>query len=253
MARPIRYYRNADRALLWARSGGICCFPDCEVECVQEARGEDQAAIIGRIAHIEAFSDQGPRANPGLSERDRNEYENLILLCPTHHEVVDAFESIYTVEDLRRWKAERESKLSQVFTQLIGTVTFNELEMITQALAASEMLQSTSFSIVPPLEKMVRNGLSPQTQVLFNIGLAQSSQVQRYIETMNGIDRTFVARLTSGFVREYHQHRGEGLEGDSLFEQMRIFSAQGKLDLRSQCAGLAVLVYLFERCEVFEQ
>ena len=70
---------------------------------------------------------------------------------------------------------------------------------------------------------------------------------------MSGIDNTFLGRLISGFVREYQRQVGEGLEGDSLFESMRLFSAQGRSEIRYQSAGLAVLVYLFERCEVFEQ
>ena len=92
-----------------------------------------------------------------------------------------------------------------------------------------------------------------QTANLLNIGLLQSKQVQKFVETMSGFDSTFTGRLTSGFVNEYQRHRQAGLEGDSLFEAMRLFSAQGRSDIRYQSAGLAVLVYLFERCEVFEQ
>ena len=70
---------------------------------------------------------------------------------------------------------------------------------------------------------------------------------------MSGLDGTFVANLTSGFVEEYQRLRSEGLDGDSLFNEMQLFSAQWRTDLLHQGAGLAVLVYLFERCEVFEQ
>ena len=76
--------------------------------------------------------------------------------------------------------------------------------------------------------------------------------VQEYVESTSTVDRTFVNRLTTGFINEYQERRNDGYEGDSLFEALRMFSAQGRLDVRNQCAGLAVLVYLFERCEVFE-
>ena len=248
-----RSYRSADVALLWSRSGGICCFPECNVECVKEANNDDASAIIGQIAHIEAKSDRGPRANPSLTDQQRDAYYNLILLCPTHHSLVDARESAYTVAMLRRWKESRERIYIEFLRQEMGSVTFAELEVITEALVNSEASQSTSISVIPPQEKMERNGLTDQTAILVNIGLIQSRQVQDFVETMSGLDRTFVSRLTSGFINEYQRKVEFGLHGDFLFEELRLFSSQGRSDIRHQCAGLAVLVYLFERCEVFER
>ena len=253
MARPIRRYRSADTALLWSHSGGICGFPDCNERCVAEANEDDPSAILGEIAHIEAKSNSGPRANLSLTDEQRDAYPNLILLCRNHHRRVDAFENTYTVEELRSWKADVERRHHEFLTQEMGHVTFAELEIITQALVNSGEAQATSFTVIPPLDKMIRNGLTEQTRDLITIGLIQTRQVQQYVEAMGSIDRTFVDRLISGFIDEYREHRQTGLEGDSLFEEMFVFSAQGRSDIRLQCAGLAVLVYLFERCEVFEQ
>ena len=209
--------------------------------------------MIGEIAHIEANSDDGPRANPHLSELQRNAYENLILLCPTHHEIVDARESTYTVEVLRGWKADREAKVLDFLAREMQSITFAELETITQALVNNGQMDSDSMSVIPPRQKMDRNGLTARTGTLLNIGLVQSKQVQHFVETMSGIDGTFIGRLISGFVNEYQRNTQGGLRADPLFEAMRRFSAQGRSDIRYQSAGLAVLVYLFERCEVFEQ
>ena len=248
-----RSYRSADIALLWSRSGGVCCFPRCNVVCVVEANNADPSAVIGHIAHIEAISDAGPRANPSLSDQQRAAYANLILLCPTHHRIVDAHDSTYTVDMLRGWKAESEKGFSDFLADQMVTVTFAELDTITRALANSGEIHSTSFVVIPPRDKMARNGLTEQTANLLNIGLVQSRQVQHFVQRMSGLDKTFVDRLKSGFVAEYQRQRQAGFDGDPLFEAMRLFSAQGRSDIRHQCAGLAVLVYLFERCEVFEQ
>ena len=248
-----RYYTPADRALLWSRSGGLCCFPECDTMCVEEANDVDPSAIVGRIAHIEAKSDTGPRANPLLSDRDRDSYANLILLCPTHHDRVDARESTYTVDILLRWKTDRETKVLAFLASEIQSITFAELETITQALVNNGPPPSDSISVIPHREKMNRNGLTERTATLLTIGLVQWKQVQNFVQAMSGIDSTFIARLTSGFVAEYQRNVQEGLQGDPLFEAMRLFSAQGRSDIRHQCAGLTVLVYLFERCEVFEQ
>ena len=248
-----RTYTLPDRALLWSRSGGLCCFPECDVLCVEEANNGDPSATIGEIAHIEANSDYGPRANPHLSDRQRNAYANLILLCPTHHEIVDARESTYTVEVLRGWKTDRETKVLDFLVREMQSITFAELETITQALVNNGATLADSMSVIPPQAKMDRNGLTGWTGTFFNIGLVQSKQVEQFVESMSSLDSSFVGRLTSGFINEYQLHIRAGLEGDSLFAAMQLFSAQGRSELRFQSAGLAVLVYLFERCEVFEQ
>lgn len=248
-----RNYNRATRALLWSRSGGLCGFPECNVVCVEDAKDGGTSAVIGEIAHIEANSDAGPRANPQLSDQERNDYPNLILLCPTHHKTVDTHETTYTVDALRGWKTDRENKFRDFLAREMQNITFAELEAITQALVNNGTTTSDSLSLIPPREKIDRNGLTAPTETLFSIGLVQSKQVQRFVEVMGGLDRTFIARLTSGFVNEYQWNVQGGLQGDPLFEAMRRFSAQGRSDIRYQCAGLAVLVYLFERCDVFEQ
>ena len=101
-----RNYSQPTRAMLWAYSGGVCCFPECDVSCVDETESGN-TITIGQIAHIEAESDNGPRANPSLSDQERNAFPNLIVLCPTHHRIVDTDENTYTVEKMREWKAHR--------------------------------------------------------------------------------------------------------------------------------------------------
>ena len=248
-----RNYTRADRNLLWAHSGGLCGFPECRVICVLQANDNDPSATIGQIAHIEANSDSGPRANPNLPHQDRNLYENLILLCPTHHVLVDAQASTYTIEMLRTWKTAQKARYYDVLTQAMPEITFAELEAITNVLVNGEQLPLSPFTVIPPQDKIIRNGLTEQSSRLFKTGLLQIQQVQDYVESTGSRDRTFVGRLTSGFIGEYQQQRQAGLQGDALFAAMFRFSAQGRTEFQYQSAGLAVLVYLFERCEVFEQ
>ena len=248
-----RNYTRADRALLWAHSSGLCSFPGCPVICVQPANDNDPSATIGQIAHIEASSDSGPRPNPSLSHQERDLYQNLILLCPTHHALVDAQDSTYTVAMLRSWKTDQEARYDSLLVQAMRNITFVELAAITNVLVNGEQLPISPITVIPPQDKIARNGLTQQSSRLFNMGLLQIQQVQNYVETMGSIDRTFVGRLTSGFIGEYQQQRQAGLQGDALFAAMVQFSAQGRTEFQYQSAGLAVLVYLFERCEVFEQ
>ena len=114
----------------------------------------------------------------------------------------------------------------------MASIGFAELETVTQALVNNGAPASDSLTVIPPQEKMARNGLTDPTETLFRIGLIQSQQVEHFVEGMSGLDSTFVGRLTSGFITEYQRLTLEGLEGDSLFEAMRLFSAQGRLQIQ---------------------
>ena len=220
---------------------------------MEEATENDRSAITGQIAHIEALADEGPRANPALTLQQRNSYPNLILLCGTHHSLVDFQPNTYTSADLRKWKADQEAHHTAYLAQTMPGVTFLELQMVTRALVNGNRYQPSQVSVIPPQDKMDRNGLTEQSSVLFGIGLLQSRQVQEFVEVMGSYDPTFTGGFISGFVSEYQQQIQAGLLGDSLFAAMLRFSAQNRTEIEYQSAGLAVLVYLFEACEVFER
>lgn len=87
-----------DQNILWGRAAGRCALPDCRKELVKEKSGKK--AIVGEMAHIVAKKDDGPRGDPSLSLEFKDSYENLVLLCPTHHTLIDKYPEIYTVNYL---------------------------------------------------------------------------------------------------------------------------------------------------------
>jgi hypothetical protein len=88
---------------LFATSGNRCAFPNCDVPIVDRSSG----AVTGRIAHIAARSPNGPRFDPTQRDEQRHGFENLLLLCPLHHDVVDADVKAYTVARLLEMKAQQ--------------------------------------------------------------------------------------------------------------------------------------------------
>jgi 5-methylcytosine-specific restriction endonuclease McrA len=97
---------------LWARSAGRCAFPGCPENCANFLAGSVEI-IIGEMAHVIASSPSGPR---GVSGGGSDDYENLVLLCPTHHRAVDkATKGTYSEEELHRWKAEIEKHVKEKF------------------------------------------------------------------------------------------------------------------------------------------
>ncbi|HSS42647.1 MAG TPA: hypothetical protein VLK37_08895 [Solirubrobacterales bacterium] len=69
------------------------------------------------MAHIAASSDEGPRADPSVPAGDRNKYENLILLCPNHHEEIDGEEVRFPADALKEMKAHHEQWVNQQLAQ----------------------------------------------------------------------------------------------------------------------------------------
>ena len=88
---------------LFAVSRNLCGFPACEIPLV-----EVSGTITGEIAHIRAFSPNGPRYDSAQSDEDRNGFGNLILLCGRHHTVIDTELDKYPVSVLEEMKREHE-------------------------------------------------------------------------------------------------------------------------------------------------
>jgi len=87
---------------LFARSGNRCSFPKCSSRIVQGN------TVIGKICHIKAAKQGGPRYDPAQTAADRHASDNLILLCGNHHTVIDSDEEAYTVDRLLKMKADHE-------------------------------------------------------------------------------------------------------------------------------------------------
>lgn len=247
-----RRYPVRDIKILFSLSAGRCAFPGCRALCIVPATEADREVVTAQIAHIAAHSDQGPRAVPTLAQAERDSYGNWILLCPEHHEVVDNQTNTYTIEELRIWKREHELWVLEMYSQSMPSVTFAELQVVAAATLNNPQLPSDSFTLTPPREKMAKNGLTDQSSFMLMLSIGKAKDVETFVESMAQLDYTFPERLRSGFLNKYNELSAEGLEGDSLFQAMLEFSAGISTDFRIRSAGLAVLGYMFEKCEVFE-
>jgi len=74
------------------------------------------------MAHIFAATDRGPRAMPALSAVNRGAYENLILLCPSCHTIIDKAEDIYPDDLIRNWKHEHRVRIATAF----GAISYSD-------------------------------------------------------------------------------------------------------------------------------
>lgn len=131
--------------MLYALSGGMCAFPECGTRLVDP----QSHALLGEICHIHAASPGGPRFSPTQSDADRNEADNLIILCPTHHSLIDQDASRYTADALRAMKTQHEERVRAILdTASVGIGDRQAKDFVRQA--ADE---SVDFAIVVALPK----------------------------------------------------------------------------------------------------
>ena len=233
--------------LLWGKGMGKCAI--CHCDLIQELI-EGSPFLIGEMAHIEGEKEGSARFNQQLCEKDRSKYPNLILLCPNHHTIVDKDLNTYTVENLRRIKKESEEFFDDTLKSCISDITFAELDQILKYIIGvpnNHVFQT--LTLIPLNEKIKNNSFSPDIQTKILMGLTQVKQVKKYIET--NPDLYYEERLQSGFVKKYEELFNQGIRGETLFYSLWDFASSYKNDYMNKAAGLSILVYFFELCEVF--
>lgn len=243
---------NTDLKILWGRSGGRCAIPECQKTLIIDKTPNDRESIVGQMAHIKGEKPTAARYDSSMTDEERNCYDNRILVCSGHHKMIDDQFNTYTVEKLHEIKRKHESWVDNSIKKEMVNVTFAELSVVIKYLASGQASTDDSLTLIPPRDKIRKNGLSQQTSSEITTGMAQVRQVGDYISKVLDID--FGERLKEGFVSEYQRLTNEEkLSGDTLFDGLFEFATRGCNAFVEMAAGLAVLVYLFEKCEVFEK
>lgn len=125
---PRRSYYDRDLKLLWGLAAARCAI--CRESLVAEASDRDREVVLGKMGHIYGHSSGGPRFDETKSDAFRKSYENLILVCGSHHDIVDGQESTYTVDDLKGIKTKHEAWVFSRLEQATPEIGFAELEVV---------------------------------------------------------------------------------------------------------------------------
>lgn len=109
---------------LWVRSGGRCEFNGCNEYLLQDSLTLSEANF-SNIAHIIAYSKDGPRGDDPLPVAKRNDIENLMLVCTKHHKLIDtkSLEKNYPKELLQKYKYEHEKRIHNLTSIQPGNKT----------------------------------------------------------------------------------------------------------------------------------
>lgn len=245
-----RSYPEQVVKLIWGETAARCCNPMCRKLLILPASSGDRAKPIGKIAHIIAHGKTGPRADPSYPEHLLNSLENLLLLCPTCHDKVDAQALAYPIATLRQWKNDHLDWVETELSRGMSELSFEELQLACEGLVAADSFRG-ELTIIPPKEKMDRNELGPSSHRYIAMGMAAAHDVQQFLTMMEQTAPNFSIRLVAGLRMRYNDCYREGYRGDKLFNAMICLLDRPTMEMKM--ANLALVSYFFELCDIFKK
>lgn len=241
------------KVMLAFRSGGVCAFKPCGKHLTYKASvGQD--TYVAEAAHIRGEKPEAARYDSSMTDAERDRIDNLIYMCTDHHTIIDKVEADWPVDVLVALKSEHEAKVRSAIEEAFADVAFPELVTAIAWVSTQDPAAATGgFEIISPDEKIKKNELSNSSRHIIAAGLSSRATVAAFVEAETQLDLDFPDKLKAGFLAEYWRLRKEGHKGDELFELMCVFAQRGFTKQGDKTAGLAVLIYLFEICDVFDK
>lgn len=165
------------RKLLWGRSGNECAYPGCSQALTIDLEDPESrvlgtaGAAIGEEAHIRSPRPNGPRYDSRYEYETLDNYANLILLCPTHHTLIDKDGGrAYTVAQLEQMRTDHELKVRHRSTEAELRRRATEERLVAsiahwEAAASLDDWQSITWSLCYPVPSIT----APRLERLFAV------------------------------------------------------------------------------------
>lgn len=207
--------------MLLAHSGGYCQNPECNKDLFVMFENGDVSSFE-ELAHIIAQKKDGPRGEETLNVDERDEYENIILLCSICHTMVDKNPQHFPVELLRKWKAEHLEKIRAAF-EILKFSSRNELKKaVTLLLRAnrsvfetygphSESSKTPMSDAVTMWKELVKSNIIPNNRRMAELLLIND-------DLLNDEERTIVDKFSIHKIAfEYNHLSGDKNSSAPLF------------------------------------
>ena len=114
-------FSTKTKLVLAQRVGYHCSCPECDNITIGPGDDLDSVVVLGEAAHIvgavKSEDNLSPRSDPTKTDEEIASLANGIWLCRHHHRLVDSKEKRYTVDELKRWKAQAEAKQEKLMEQ----------------------------------------------------------------------------------------------------------------------------------------
>lgn len=233
--------------MLYANSAGHCSI--CRIDLVLETE-KDGLKQIGEMAHIAGENEGSARYDVTMTDEQRYAYDNLLLLCPTCHSTIDNAPDSYPVAKLKEYKQKHESYIKSQLFQCAQNTSFAELDVLLSYIASNDTNVSGDLTLISPKEKIHLNALENVSSYI-DMGLLKSATVADYINRHP--DPRFSKSIMNNFSLKYLQLKQSDIDNEVIFYELWDYACNSSQDFSLKAAGLSILTYLFEICEVFEK
>ena len=120
--------------VLFLQSANLCAYPGCNRSIMLR-----DGTFVGQLCHIEAAEEGGQRFNALMTNEERRQPANLVLMCYDHHVVTNDVEK-WTVERMQELKAGHEKTVYDFLDNVqIKIVDFTALEVPKPAATISKL------------------------------------------------------------------------------------------------------------------
>lgn len=99
--------------MLWGLTAGRCEFAGCNKDLLLHSVTLIEGNFA-QVAHVVAFSEDGPRGQDGERSADVHDLANLMLLCPECHKLIDDHPTEFTRKTLETYKHDHEDRIRHV-------------------------------------------------------------------------------------------------------------------------------------------
>lgn len=137
-----------------------------------------------------------------------------------------------------------------VTQQAMMSLGFADLRPLLQYLGRAEPAIHDAPRPVPA-SKLSYNALGRNVDILLKAGMMKSMLVRQYLARSS--NKELGARVAATFSAEYRRLAIDGTDAVEIFDRLRRFAVGPcSADANADVASLAVLAYLFEECDIFE-
>lgn len=201
--------------MLWGDAGCRCAFPDCPEKLIMAATETDEESLIGEICHIVAQKESGPRGKSDLTREQRDQYNNLILLCPIHHKLIDDQPGEYTVEKLQRFKKRHKEWVDSRLNLFDPNFRHDEFN-IWAAQDTSIQRYLEKFQRTPRIQNVfVSNQFIPLHEIYVEVGVSESDT--EYEESLKYLKRE--SHLLMALKHRFHERQKRKISLDYLLNE----------------------------------
>lgn len=195
---------------LWAASGGFCVKPDCHADLFPFFEN-GIITNIEELAHIIGQKKKGPRGNNSMPLNERDEFENIVLLCPTCHTIIDKNPDIFQNATINDWKAKHEESIRKLFI----TQKFDTREQIRTYLKPLLDENKLIFEKYGPYSENARNDQLATELMWESLAIKKLLPNNRKIENVIEINQHLLKGSDYGQFVEFKLHR-EGFEYNKI-------------------------------------